>query len=160
MMPTVQNIYKLEILNLFTSFVHVLRTNLCKMPSKRKITVSQRSAFWPCGTCRQNCRSDCIRCDSCKQWYHAKCEDLSADDFKFYTESTATYTCENCFSIDVGSSQYNFLYGLTRMRQVNILTKNARVSNTSSSAYILLRLDVCWIHEEDILKCNTFLKFA
>ena len=140
----------------FTSFFHVLRTNLCPMPSKRKITVSQRSAFWPCGSCRQNCRSDCIRCDTCKRWYHSKCEDLSADDFKFYTETTATYTCESCFSIDLGHAPYQFLYGLTRTRQV-IMTKYLRTRVPHVFAcYILLRLDLCWIHGEDILKCNPF----
>ena len=43
----------------------------------RKIAVSQRSTFWPCGSCRQNCKTDCIQCDACKQRYHAQCEDLS-----------------------------------------------------------------------------------
>ena len=41
-------------------------------PKKRKIAVSQRSAFY-----RQNCKTDCIQCDAFKQWYHAQCEDLS-----------------------------------------------------------------------------------
>ena len=112
------------------------------MPSKRKITVSQRSADWPCGSCRQNCRSDCIRCDTCKSWYHAQCEDLSADDFKFYTQSTAAYECERCFSIILGYSPYQFPYGLTRMRQVIMIfclfTKNAQVTHTSSPAIFCL----------------------
>ena len=92
-------------------------------PKKRKITVSQRSAFWPCGSCRQNCKTDCIQCDACKQWYHAQCEDLSVAELNFFTDSTAMYMCEDCFGIELGSSPYEYLYGLTRMRQVNICKK-------------------------------------
>ena len=89
------------------------------MPAKkRKITVSKRSAFWPCGSCRQNCTSG-IQCDACKHWYHAQCEGLSEDELKFLSRSSAPYTCEDCFSI-LDSPTYEYLYGLTRMRQVII----------------------------------------
>lgn len=125
------------------------------MPAKkRKITVSKRSAFWPCGSCRQNCASG-IQCDACKQWFHAQCQDLSEGDLNVLSSSTATYTCEDCFTIELGSSPYEYLYGLTRMRQV-IIIKNCRCFPQISDRYILLRLDECWIHGEDILKCDTF----
>ena len=51
----------------------------------------------------ENCKTDCIQCDACKQWYHAQCEDLS------------------------------------------VAEENAKV-------------DECWIHGEDTLKCNTLFK--
>ena len=90
------------------------------MPAKkRKITVSNRSAFWPCGSCRQNCTSG-IQCDACKRWYHAHCEGLSDDELNFLSGSSAPYTCEDCFSLELGSSPYDYLHGLRRMREVII----------------------------------------
>ena len=87
------------------------------MPTKkRKITSTQRSAFWPCGSCRLNCKSDCILCDSCKQWFHAKCENLSVADLDIQKDASVTYTCDDCFDIVIGTSPYNYHYGLTRMK--------------------------------------------
>ena len=88
------------------------------MPAKkRKITVSKKSAFWPCGSCRQNCTSG-IQCDACNQWFHAHCEGLTSDELNFLSNSTAQYTCEDCFATELGSSAYYYHHGLMRMRQV------------------------------------------
>ena len=90
------------------------------MPArKRIITVSKRTAFWPCGSCRRNCTSG-IQCDACTQWYHAQCEGLTEEELGSFSGSTAKYTCESCFSIEIGSAHYEYLSGLTRMRQVII----------------------------------------
>lgn len=125
------------------------------MPAKkRKITSTQRTAFWPCGSCRLNCKSDCIRCAACKQWFHAKCENLSVVDLDCLKNASVTYTCNDCFAIELGTSPYNYHYGLTRMKQVGIQI-NACLLHVSVR-YILLRLDECWIHGEDTLKCDTF----
>ena len=62
----------------------------------------------------------------------ADCEDLSVEAMNFYTDSSSSYTCNNCFFIELGPYQY--LYGLTRMRQVNIVTKCCNVSHTPLSA--------------------------
>ena len=79
------------------------------MPTrKRKITSTQRSAFWPCGSCRLNCKSDCILCDSCKQWFHAKCENLSVADLDIQKDASVTYTCNDCFDIVIGTKGNEF----------------------------------------------------
>ena len=41
------------------------------------------------------------------------------------------------------------------LRQVNIINEMQSI-HTCLSADILLRLDECWIHGEDTLKCDTF----
>ena len=46
---------------------------------------------------------------------------LIAAEFKFFNESDAPYTCNNCFAIEIGNSPYNYWYALTRLRQVNII---------------------------------------
>ena len=79
-------------------------------------------------------------------------------ELKFFTDFTTTHTCEDCFGIELGSSPYQYLYGLTRMRQVNICKKMQMCVPHISVRYILLRLDECWIQGEDTLKCNTFFE--
>ena len=125
------------------------------MPGKRKIVSSKRSAFWPCGSCRQNCKTESICCDACKRWHHASCEGLTDSEFSFFNGSDASYTCNDCFSIELGNSPYQYSWALTRLRQVNIFNKMHR-NHTSLSADILLRLEECWIHGEDTLKCDIF----
>ena len=46
---------------------------------------------------------------------------LIAAEFKFFNESDAPYTCNDCFAIEIGNSPYNYKYALTRLRQVNII---------------------------------------
>ena len=48
-------------------------------------------------------------------------EGLNAAEFKFFNESDAPYICNDCFAIEIGNSRYNYLYALTRLRQVNII---------------------------------------
>ena len=61
------------------------------MPPLKK----RKTAFWPCGSCRQNCKAGSICCDACRRWHHASCEGLNAADFKFFNESDAPYTCND-----------------------------------------------------------------
>ena len=75
---------------------------------KRKIVSTQRSAFWPCGSCRRNCKSESICCDACRRWHHTGCEGLTASEFKFFNESDAPYTCNDCSAIEIGNSPYNY----------------------------------------------------
>ena len=86
------------------------------MPTKkRKVTSTQRSAFWPYGSCGLNCKSDCILCDACKQWFHAKCGNLSVADLDIQKDASVTYTCNDCFNIEIGTSPYNYHYGLMKV---------------------------------------------
>ena len=126
------------------------------MPAKKhKIVSTQRSAFWPCGSCRQNCKTEPICCDACRRWHHASCEGLTDLEFSFFNVSDAPCTCNDCFLIELGKSPYEYLYALTGLRQVNIINEMQSI-HTSLSADILLRLDECWMHGEDTLKCDTF----
>ena len=70
----------------------VINAGIMPPHKKRKIVSTKRSAFWPCGSCRQNCKSSSICCDACRRWHHASCEGLN-----------------------------NYLCALTRLRQVNIM---------------------------------------
>ena len=78
-------------------FTKVIYAGIMPPLKKRKIVSSQRSALWPCGSCRQNCKSGSICCDACKRWHHASCEGLNAADFKFFNESDATKAIDHVF---------------------------------------------------------------
>ena len=43
-------------------------------------------------------------------------------NLSFLNESDAPYTCNDWFAIEIGNSPYNYLWALTRLRQVNIIT--------------------------------------
>ena len=88
--------------------------------TKRKIKVSNRTAFWPCGSCRRNCSVASIQCDVCNRWYHGECEDLSEKDMSILSRDEKSYVCTPCFLEDVGPS-YNFSSALTRLYQVGSL---------------------------------------
>ena len=87
------------------------------MPPKRKITVSKRTAFWPYGACRLNCKSDSIYCVSCKQWFHTDCERLSSEDANLFRKAKLSYSCSNCFAYEF-TGEYNYSQGLCRLVQV------------------------------------------
>ena len=83
---------------------------------KRKITPSQRSVFWPCGSCRRDCSHSSIYCNSCATWFHYACEGLG--DFPSLDwSSIPTYTCLTCFS-EEAAPPYSFSAALLRLTQV------------------------------------------
>ena len=73
----------------------VINAGIMPPHKKRNIVSTQRSAFWPCGSCRQNYKSGSVCCDACRRWHHASCEGLNAAEFKFFNESDAPYTCND-----------------------------------------------------------------
>ena len=85
------------------------------------------------------------------------CQGLTGTEFKFFRETTANFSCDECFGTELGNAPYSYLTALTRLHQVNMNSKYALSTQTSLSADILLRLDECWNHGEDALKCDTFL---
>ena len=91
-----------------------------KMP-KRKITVTAKSTFWACGSCRRNCaNTNSICCDSCKQWFHTDCENFPSEYLNHFNSPKVTYACNACFSAEIGDTNYNYAMGLNRLLQVFI----------------------------------------
>ena len=91
-----------------------------KMP-KRKITVTAKSTFWPCGSCRRNCaNTNSICCDSCKQRFHTDCENFPSEYLHHFNSPKVTNACNACFSAEIGDTNYNYAMGLNRLLQVFI----------------------------------------
>ena len=83
---------------------------------KRKITVTAKSTFWSCGSCRRNCaNTNSICCDSCKQWFHTDCENFPSEYLNHFNSPKVTYACNACFSAEVGDTNYNYAMGLNRL---------------------------------------------
>ncbi|KAL3848349.1 hypothetical protein ACJMK2_019217 [Sinanodonta woodiana] len=90
---------------------------------KRNIIATKRAAFWPCGSCRLICTSDCILCDSCKQWNHSKCAQLSGEKMNvFYENDKVPYVCNSCFMLEIRTLANNYTDGLCRLAQMSPLS--------------------------------------
>ena len=50
----------------------------------------------PCGACGFQCNDDAILWEDCGLWYHGKCENLPANDFKVLRRLTEDYLCSSC----------------------------------------------------------------
>lgn len=87
-------------------------------PKKRKITHAKKAAFWPCGSCRQNCSLNSIYCESCKTWFHYSCADLDSDECSLFEKSDLSFICDQCFDHETGN-EYNYQTGLSRLAQVS-----------------------------------------
>lgn len=125
------NVYKMNRFQLDSIALRFVKTDcqiyakLLIMPAqKRKISVKERAAFWPCGSCRLNCKTDSIFCDTCQSWYHAACEQLSSKHFSIYQNSNLAYTCNSCFRQEVGDVNYDYSQGIARLKKVRIKLKH------------------------------------
>ena len=89
---------------------------------KRKILYSQNPLFGLAVLVSEIASLILYDDGACRRWHHASCESLNAAEFKFFNESDAPYTCNDCFEIEIANSQpFNYLYGLTRLRQINMV---------------------------------------
>lgn len=132
-----------------------------KMPQKkRKVKTFKNAAFMPCGSCRKNCTNNSIYCDCCKVWFHAECENISAHFGLFTSKENIPYLCKACFSTEIGTSEYSYSLGLSRLRQVCIykwFVCKKVVCQHLSNRCTMLRSELCWIHGEGTLKCDCLL---
>ena len=95
----------------FPVVIHTHVSELC-LPKKkkththkkktRKFVSTQRSAFWTCGSCRQNCKIESICCDACRRWHHASCECLTDLDLVSLMCLTHRTLAMTVFSIELG----------------------------------------------------------
>ena len=59
---------------------------------------------YPCGKCGNEVRDDdrAIFCEGeCRSWYHARCVDISNDEYDSLTESEGKWECSECKSCDL-----------------------------------------------------------
>ena len=96
---------------------------------------SARSAKrkWPCGTCSFQCNDDAILCEDCGVWYHAKCDNLSADDFKVLRQMTEGYLCSSC---TYNGGRFDYDKALWRLGNA---VRNGMLENGVKLESILLR---------------------
>ena len=86
------------------------------MPKK-----SGKANRWPCGQCKLSCKTDCVCCESCNVWFHAKCERLSANEMSTLSDNSVYFICTNCCKNDQG----NFDYDAALMRLYSSAQKSA-----------------------------------
>ncbi|KAL3851600.1 hypothetical protein ACJMK2_015337 [Sinanodonta woodiana] len=73
-------------------------------------SITKRIARLPCGGCRSNCSNDCVKCSFCNNWYHRKCQQISADEMKIWEK----IVCVSCRTLD--GIEFDYLMGMRRLK--------------------------------------------
>lgn len=77
-----------------------------------------------------------IFCESCKQWSHASCENLCAEEMVTLDKSNFQYKCNQCFQLEVGEGEYSYHQGLLRLSEVSVVqTYNFWASSHGNPGY-------------------------
>ncbi|KAL3888446.1 hypothetical protein ACJMK2_000813 [Sinanodonta woodiana] len=77
-------------------------------------SITKRIARLPCGGCRSNCSNDCVKCSLCNNWYHRKCQQISADEMKIWNKIELGYVCVSCRTLD--GIEFDYLMGMRRLK--------------------------------------------
>ncbi|KAL3854287.1 hypothetical protein ACJMK2_013561 [Sinanodonta woodiana] len=77
-------------------------------------SITKRIARLPCGGCRLNCSNDCVKCSLCNNWYHRKCQQISADEMKIWKKIELGYVCVSCRTLD--GIEFVYLMGMRRLK--------------------------------------------
>ena len=85
-------------------------------------SITKRIARLPCGGCRSNCSNDCVKCSLCNNWYHRKCQQISADEMKIWNKIELGYVCVSCRTLD--GIEFDYLMGMRRLKNVSIGLNN------------------------------------
>lgn len=64
-------------------------------PNAIMVKSSKRLIKWACGACERNCHA-CVYCSGCKIWFHAECENLTAENFEVISNLRDDYLCSSC----------------------------------------------------------------
>ena len=75
----------------------------------------EKSVKYPCSKCKKNCVNDCVECDLCKKWLHAKCENLKKADMLILGDNETYFICTVCARDFSGF--FDYTRGLERMRK-------------------------------------------
>lgn len=104
--------------------------------------MSRRQGRFPCGTCRGNCFSEYLLCGTCKQWYHAKCQNLTKNELASWADVTGDYVCMNRRTVD--GTEFDFFMGIQRLDKVCLCyykwvcscLHNHRLNNLCYASYL------------------------
>ncbi|KAL3866322.1 hypothetical protein ACJMK2_043629 [Sinanodonta woodiana] len=77
-------------------------------------SITKRIARLPCGGCRSNCSNDYVKCSLCNNWYHRKCQQISADEMKIWKKIELGYVCVSCRTLD--GIEFDNLMGMRRLK--------------------------------------------
>jgi len=78
----------------------------------------QKKNEWPCGTCNRECKSACLLCEGCDNWFHIRCEKITAEQLKAFSDIPESYICIRCRS---DGDAFDYLHGLTRLSRVSLI---------------------------------------
>ena len=69
----------------------------------------QRIYKYPCAVCAKPCmkNQDAVMCDTCEQWNHRKCTQISLTTFKALQNPNTSWHCCNCGMPDFNSSLFD-----------------------------------------------------
>ena len=73
-----------------------------------------KSKKYPCSKCKRDCITDCVECNSCNKWVHARCENLKKGDMSVLGDKMTYFICMVC-ARDL-SGFFDYASGLNRMR--------------------------------------------
>jgi hypothetical protein len=98
---------------------------------------------YPCGGCKRACEenTNCIYCEACRDWFHIKCEQLTAVLFRELKEMPLGYWCRHCVhGSTLGGPSDTFNFGLSRTRFLDALDDSINILRTAARReYIFLR---------------------
>ena len=93
-----------------------------------------------CSICSKPCKNgqNCILCNTCDQWKHAKCTSLSIKEFRNFASSDLHFNCDECFK---SLFPFNSLDSLTVRNQFQNIN-NSVIYNKSpnSTSYVESKL--------------------
>ena len=71
------------------------------------IEINPGPVRFPCGRCNKAVQSSHrgICCDQCNRWFHVRCCDITNDDYQLLTNSSETWVCFSCTSLEHRQSQ-------------------------------------------------------
>ena len=101
-----------------------------QVANKKSATASKNC---PCGVCKEQCVTNCIRCIDCTTWFHSACEHITSDQLNAMGLLENEYICTNCTNTD---NKYNYLNAL---RRLSSSAANDMLESTAKMEILLLR---------------------
>ncbi|KAL3887302.1 hypothetical protein ACJMK2_027244 [Sinanodonta woodiana] len=111
-------------------------------------SITKRIARLPCGGCRSNCSNDCVKCSLCNNWYHRKCQQISADEMKIWKKIELGYVCVSCRTLD--GIEFVYLMGMRRLKNAAD-TKVLAKLKTAVTRETLFKIEFKPVSDKDVV---------
>ncbi|KAL3867295.1 hypothetical protein ACJMK2_044509 [Sinanodonta woodiana] len=111
-------------------------------------SITKRIARLPCGGCRSNCSNDCVKCSLCNNWYHRKCQQISADEIKIWKKFELGYVCVSCRTLD--GIEFDYLMGMRRLKNAADMKVLAKLK-TAVTRETLFKIEFKPVSDKDVV---------